>query len=113
MSARRRHLLTLLAVVVLVVAPLFLYLGSDNVLSGSDSRAVEEAGRIDPDHEPWFEPVWSPPEPETEGLLFALQAALGAAVIGYVAGVIRTRSRLRSEHERASPGQFEEPERSS
>jgi cobalt/nickel transport protein len=46
---------------------------------------------LDPGYEPWFEGWWSPPSGEIEGFLFALQAAVGAAVLGYVVGARRTR----------------------
>jgi cobalt/nickel transport protein len=39
--------------------------------------------------------VWKPPSPEIESLLFALQAALGAGVIGYVVGRIHGAARER------------------
>ncbi len=31
-------------------------------------------------------PLWEPPSPEIESLLFAVQAALGAGVLGYYFG---------------------------
>ena len=39
-----------------------------------------------PDYEPWFSPLFEPASGEIESLLFALQAALGAGVIGFVLG---------------------------
>ena len=39
-----------------------------------------------PDYEPWFSPIFEPASGEIESLLFALQAALGAGVIGFVLG---------------------------
>ncbi len=90
----RRTLLTFLAIVVIAVAPLILLRNSDTEFGGADGQAADEVSRIDPDHEPWFSPIWSPPGGETESLLFALQAALGAGVIGYVFGAIRTKHRL-------------------
>ena len=41
---------------------------------------------LDPDYEPWFSPLLEPASGEIESLLFALQAALGAGVIGFVLG---------------------------
>jgi cobalt/nickel transport protein len=40
-------------------------------------------------YEPWFSPVWEPPGSEIETLIFSLQAALGATVIGYFFGYYR------------------------
>lgn len=95
MRTGHRQLLTLLVAAFVVIAPLMLFLDSETEFAGVDSQAIDEVRRIEPEHEPWFEPLWSPPGSETESLLFAVQAAFGAGVIGYVAGVIRTRSRLR------------------
>ncbi|MEL7210622.1 MAG: energy-coupling factor ABC transporter substrate-binding protein [Actinomycetota bacterium] len=93
MKASWATALTVAAIAALVIGPLVLTRSSASEYQGVDALAVEEAQRIDPDHEPWFTPVWSPPGTETESLLFALQAALGAGVIGYIAGSLRTRSR--------------------
>jgi cobalt/nickel transport protein len=79
-----------LGVVVLAAVPL-LFVGSDTEFGGADGLAVE---RIDEsDYEPWFAPLFEP-SAETASGLFALQAALGAGVLGYVFGVVRTRRRL-------------------
>jgi cobalt/nickel transport protein len=37
-------------------------------------------------YEPWFSPIWEPPSGEIESLLFSLQAALGAIIVGYFIG---------------------------
>lgn len=58
---------------------------------GYPSERAEELGR-----EPWFEPVFEP-APEVESGLFALQAALGAGVLGFALGRIgRDGSRRRA-----------------
>ena|SRR5690554_5589808 len=51
---------------------------------GADGEAaglIEDSG-----YEPWIEPFWEPPSGEIESLLFALQAAIGAVIIGYIFG---------------------------
>ncbi len=77
----------LLLVVVLAVAPLYLHPGSE--FGGADGAAEEAITEIQPDAQPWFTPIWEPPGGETESLLFALQAALGAGLIGFYFGLKR------------------------
>ncbi|WOX55226.1 MULTISPECIES: energy-coupling factor ABC transporter substrate-binding protein [unclassified Methanoculleus] len=48
---------------------------------GEAAELIESSG-----YEPWIEPFWEPPSGEIESLLFALQAAVGAIVIGYIFG---------------------------
>ncbi|MBB4933268.1 cobalt/nickel transport protein [Lipingzhangella halophila] len=65
--------------------------------TGADAQAEETVEEVAPGYEPWFDPVYEAPSAEIESGLFALQAAIGAGIIGYVLGVVRTRSRLRRE----------------
>ncbi len=87
----RRTLVTVLlvlGVVALFAVPLLLDGGSSEY-AGADSRAtevVEETG-----YAPWFDSVFSPSSSEVESGLFALQAGLGGAVLGYVVGRLRGR----------------------
>lgn len=78
-------------VIVLAVAPLFLNRGSE--FGGADGLAEETITEIQPEVRPWFEPLWEPPGGETESLLFSLQAALGAGLIGYYFGLKRGQDR--------------------
>jgi cobalt/nickel transport protein len=88
------NLLLVLGVVVLAAVPLVV--GSDTEFGGADGVAVERIEEADPGYEPWFAPLFQPAS-ETASGLFALQAAIGGGVLGYVFGVARTRRRLRSE----------------
>jgi cobalt/nickel transport protein len=83
--------LLVLAVVVLAAAPL-VFLGGDTDFAGADGAAVEVIENENPGFEPWATPLFEP-SPETASGLFALQAAIGAGVLGYVLGVARTRRR--------------------
>lgn len=105
-TRKRLNLAALAAVVIIAAAPLLLLRNSDTDFEGSDAEAVAEAQRLDPDLDPWESPLWSPPGGETESLLFALQAAIGAGVLGYVAGALRTRHQLTS-HAEDHPGAAE------
>ena len=56
--------------------------------------AAEEAiAAVDPDYEPWAESLIELPGGETESLLFCLQTALGAIVIGYGFGYLVARKK--------------------
>ena len=87
----RRTLVTValvLGVVALFAVPLLLDGGASD-FAGADGQAtevVEETG-----YTPWFDSVFSPSSAEVESGLFALQAGLGGAVLGYVVGRLRGR----------------------
>lgn len=55
----------------------------DSEFGGADGAAEDVIAAMDPDYEPWAENLLEPPGGETESLLFCLQTALGAIVIGY------------------------------
>jgi cobalt/nickel transport protein len=60
--------------------------------SGSDALAEQKIGEITGgEYVPWFSPLWEPPSKEIESLLFSLQAAIGAIVIGYFVGYYKGR----------------------
>jgi len=61
--------------------------------SGTDDQAESVITQVTgEEYEPWFSPVWEPPSGEIESLLFSLQAALGAIIIGYFLGYYRGKS---------------------
>ena len=53
---------------------------------GTDSQAVALIATLVPDYQPWVKTLWSPPGKEVESFFFALQAALGAGMVGYYLG---------------------------
>lgn len=100
LSSRLKTALLWLAVVALTVVPL-VWVGhgpvdeqgtAGELFQGADSRAQDAITRIAPDYKPWFSPVMEPSSNEIASLLFALQAALGAGVIGYWLGVSKARA---------------------
>lgn len=95
--------LILLAVVLLTTLPLWLVHKPDpaaELFGGSDAQGQRAIGELAPNYQPWFESLLTPPGKEIESLLFALQAALGAGIIGYWLGSAVTRDKLRREAER-------------
>ena len=62
---------------------------------GADAQAQHLIQTIAPHYQAWFKPLIEPASGEIASLLFALQAALGAGVIGYWLGASITREKLR------------------
>lgn len=75
----------LIMAVLIVTIPFIIYNGKgDENFGGSDDKAsqvLEQSG-----YTPWIKSLWTPPSPEMESLLFAVQAAIGALIIGYFLG---------------------------
>ena len=69
----------------------------DSEFGGADGQAEEVITAIDPNYEPWAENVLEPPGGETESLLFALQAALGAGIVCFAFGYLVARKKYRRE----------------
>ncbi len=79
---KRNMLLIIAVIVILAVPPLVM----NAEFSGSDDQAEQQITEIAPDYKPWFNSILEPKSGEIESLLFALQAALGAGVVGFVLG---------------------------
>ena len=90
-----KHILMLLGVAILCIVPLIMYAGKgeeEGYFGGADDAAEGVIEQIDPNYQPWFSPIWEPPSGEIESLLFALQAAIGAIIIGYFIGYYKAKS---------------------
>ena len=72
------------AAIAIIAAPLVVP-GLGGEFKGSDDVGSDACTRS-PGFQRWIRPIWEPPSDEVESLLFALQAAIGAGVIGYVIG---------------------------
>lgn len=101
---RHTNLILLFLVVILAAYPLVSTkkpeAGPDGkeveIFTGADGQAKDLVASIAPGYRPWAKPLLEPPSGEIESLLFALQASIGAGVIGYWYGCARTRRRYES-----------------
>lgn len=99
----RQNLMLLAAAAILALIPLFMTFEGDEIFAGADGEAQAAITEIRPDYEPWFNAIWEPPSQEIESLLFMLQAALGAGLLGYYVGVRRGEARGRRLAEGDAP----------
>lgn len=89
----RKLELIVLAILLIFVAQ-FIYISSTTnaEYGGADDKpegVIEEI--TGGTYKPIAEPIWEPPSGEIESLLFALQAAIGAGVLGYFFGYYRAK----------------------
>lgn len=80
MKLWQKNTLLFVLVVVIAVIPLAFVEGE---YGGSDGQAEALITEINADYEPWASPLFEPASGEIESLLFALQAAIGAGIIGF------------------------------
>ena len=84
MKVWQKNVILIALVVLLAALPLWLLPSAE--FGGADGQAEEVIQELNPDYQPWFEPILEPASGEVESLLFALQAAIGAGVVGFVLG---------------------------
>lgn len=74
-------------IILLVATPLVFIKNSE--FGGADGKAEEIIAQVNPNYKPWVQNPIKPPGGEIESLLFALQAAMGSAVVFYILGYYR------------------------
>ncbi|MEM3382938.1 MAG: energy-coupling factor ABC transporter substrate-binding protein [Nitrososphaerales archaeon] len=79
---KTKHIVLIVVMLALFITPLII---SPSAEFGGTDSAIEEL-ISDQGYEPWFKPIWEPPSSEIESLLFAVQSAIGAVIIGYFIG---------------------------
>lgn len=84
MKVWQKNLILIVLVVLLAALPLWLLPNAE--FGGADGQAEEVILELQPDYEPWFEPILEPASGEVESLLFALQAAIGSGIVCFVLG---------------------------
>lgn len=91
-QSNKINLILILLAIIIVITPLFIK--KDAEFEGADDQAEDVIGEINPDYEPWFDALWEPPSGEVESLLFSLQVAIGAGVIGYIFGSMKEKRKI-------------------
>ncbi|MEM3377927.1 MAG: energy-coupling factor ABC transporter substrate-binding protein [Candidatus Bathyarchaeia archaeon] len=82
MQTKVKYAILIMIMLALFVTPLIIHPTAE--FSGADGAAEEAIS--EQGYEPWFTPLWEPPSGEIESLIFAVQAAVGALIIGYFIG---------------------------
>ncbi len=90
-----KNLILIVIAVSLAAMPLFFLKKAE--FAGTDDKAEKAILEIRSDYKPWFSSVWKPPSSEVESLIFSVQAALGAGLIGYYLGYVRGRKKADRE----------------
>ena len=85
-SVFKKNIILIIIILIIGIVPLLMV---KSEFGGSDDKGEDIIPEINPDYEPWANNLIELPGPETESLLFALQAAIGAGVIGYVLGYFK------------------------
>ena len=85
-SVFKKNIILIIIILIIGIVPLLMV---KSEFGGSDDKGENIIKEINPDYEPWANNLIELPGPETESLLFALQAAIGAGVIGYVLGYFK------------------------
>lgn len=86
MALWKKNLILIIIVILISVIPLLTLKNAE--FAGADGLAETAITEIAPDYKPWFSPIYEPDSGEIESLLFALQAAIGAGVMGFILGRI-------------------------
>ncbi len=92
----RRTKIMLLIIIILIAFPL---LFESKAVSAPSSDDQGPAWILSTGYVPWIHPLWEPPNSDMEAGLFALQAALGAGIMGYVFGIWHAQAKMRRKEE--------------
>ncbi|SCG85249.1 energy-coupling factor ABC transporter substrate-binding protein [Methanobacterium congolense] len=94
----KRAIILLCITAALLIFPLAFYNGKgedQGYFSGTDGQGPEYLESLG--YHPWINSIWTPPSGEIEVLLFSLQAAIGAIIIGYFMGYWHCEAKRRKE----------------
>lgn len=87
----KRNFILIFIAIFLMISPFFYSFENEREekFSGTDTLAQKYIEILAKDYKRWFQPIFEPPSGEIESLLFTLQAAIGAGVMGYVMGYLK------------------------
>jgi cobalt/nickel transport protein len=85
----------MISIIIGLVAFPLLFESKDVSRPPSDDQGTEWV--LSTGYVPWVHPLWEPPNSEMEAGLFAIQAALGAGIMGFVFGIWHTEARIRKK----------------
>ena len=91
-NARRHSFIFIFgALAILILLALLILVAPNSKFGGSDNAGANTIHQIAPQYDSTWTNNWWKPAPETESMLFALQAAIGGLAIGYGLGYLRGR----------------------
>ena len=94
-NSTKLTVILMLLVLAIVIVPQVIKSGAE--FGGSDDQAESVITEMDPNYKPWFSSIFEPASGEIESLLFALQAAIGAGVIGFGLGYLKGKKKVNDE----------------
>lgn len=96
----KKGLIAICLILLCVVIGIFpLMTIKDSEFGGADGEAEGIITQINADYEPWAQSIIAPPGGETESLLFCLQTAIGAIVLGFGFGYFVARKKYSKTEE--------------
>lgn len=94
---KRSKIIIVLLIICALIAVIPLAILKDTEFGGADGAAEELITQISPNYEPWVDNILEPPGGETESLLFCLQAAIGAGILGFGFGYFIARKKYTNQ----------------
>jgi len=90
----RRTTIMLLIIIALIAYPLIF---ESKAVSAPSSDDQGPAWILSTGYIPWVHPIWTPPNSDIESGLFAMQACIGGAILGYFCGIFHVQGRIRRQ----------------
>jgi cobalt/nickel transport protein len=96
--SRKLELIVIALILLFVIQFIYISSTTNSEYGGADDKPEQAIHDITGGtYKPIAKPIWEPPSGEIESLIFALQAAFGAIIIGYFLGYYRAKSRYEGQ----------------